>query len=68
MFILESTAIKKILARLLSENNEPKAVPQRSRSGRRQELAGGSPTPRRQELAGGLSRQEDCDTTFRHIV
>ena len=34
-------------------------MPQRSRSGRRQELTGGS--PRRQEL----SRQEDCDTTFR---
>lgn len=26
-------------------------------------MAGGS--QRRQELAGGLSRQEDCDTTFR---
>ena len=64
VFLSESTAIKKILARLLSENDEPpKTESQRSRSGRRQEIVEGP--VRRQELAGGLSRQEDCDTTFR---
>ena len=72
-FLAESSALKKILARLLSENNEPKTVSQRSRSGRRQELTGGF--PRRQELSGGssrrqessgvLSRQEDCDVSYR---
>ena len=72
-FLVESSALKKILARLLSENNKPKTVSHRSRSGRRQELSGGF--PRRQELSGGssrrqessgvLSRQEDCDVSYR---
>lgn len=72
-FLAESSALKKILARLLSENNEPKMVSHRSRSGRRQELTRGF--PRRQELSRGssrrqkslevLSRQEDCDVSYR---
>ena len=72
-FLAESSALKKILARLLSENKEPKTVSQRSRSGRRQELTGGFPrrqklpggSLRRQESSGVLSRQEDCDVSYR---
>ena len=56
-FLVESSALKKILARLLSENNEPKTVSQRSRSGRRQEFTGRF--PRRQELTGGFPRRQE---------